>query len=133
MPTINQLCKRSRKHRVRFRLCPILKESPQRKGTCVKVRTTSPKKPNSAVRKIAKVLLKNGRSVLAAIPGQGHTLQKYSVVILRGGRVRDLPGVHYKLVRGKHDFSIKESFVRRKKRSKYALPIMERIKVYKNK
>jgi small subunit ribosomal protein S12 len=114
-------------------LCPILKESPQRKGTCVKVRTTSPKKPNSAVRKIAKVLLKNGRSVLAAIPGQGHTLQKYSVVILRGGRVRDLPGVHYKLVRGKHDFSIKESFVRRKKRSKYALPIMERIKVYKNK
>lgn len=86
---------------------------------CLKVFTTSPKKPNSAVRKICRVKLTNNSIITASIPGQGHKLQKFSIVLIRGGRSRDIPGVRYKLIRGKYDLSVGESFKRRNARSKY--------------
>jgi len=100
---------------------PRLDGCPHKKGQCVRVTIIKPKKPNSAQRKLAKVKLSSNRFVLASIPGQSHTLQEFSVVLVRGGRVRDLPGVHYKLIRGALDFQSKESFYRSQSRSKYGL------------
>jgi small subunit ribosomal protein S12 len=103
MPTINQLVKRNRKP-VKYRSkSPALKNCPQRRGVCTRVYTTTPKKPNSAIRKVAKVRLTTGIEVIAYIPGEGHNLQEHSVVLLRGGRVKDLPGVRYHIVRGALD------------------------------
>ena len=103
MPTYNQLSKFSRLVKRRRCFRPSLKQCPQKKGVCVKVRITKPKKPNSAQRKVARVRLSTGQVITAAIPGQGHNLQQYSVVLIRGGRVRDLPGVRYKIIRGVYD------------------------------
>ena len=96
---------------------------PQKKGMCIQIRNSvSPKKPNSAKRKVAKIRLRTiKRTIIAAIPGQGHNLQKYSVVLIRGGRTRDIPGVRYKLIKGKYDFSVDERIARTKSRSKYGL------------
>ena len=103
MPTISQLIKKPRvKPKYRNKV-PALERSPQKKGVCVKVYTTTPKKPNSALRKVARVRLSNGFEVTAYIPGEGHTLQEHSVVLIRGGRVKDLPGVRYHIVRGALD------------------------------
>ena len=103
MPTINQLIKRSRiKPKARSKV-PALERSPQKRGVCTKVYTTTPKKPNSALRKVARVKLTNGQEVSAYIPGEGHNLQEHSVVLIRGGRVKDLPGVRYHILRGTLD------------------------------
>jgi small subunit ribosomal protein S12 len=105
MPTINQLCKNLvRKKKSYKEKTPALLQNPQRKGICIKVYTRTPKKPNSALRKVTKVKLSNGKKVEAYIPGEGHNLQQYSVVLIRGGRVPDLPGVKYHVIRGKFDF-----------------------------
>ena len=103
MPTINQLVRKGRKRERQKSEAPALKGSPQKRGVCTVVRTTTPKKPNSALRKIARVRLTNGIEVTAYIPGIGHNLQEHSVVLLRGGRVKDLPGVRYHIVRGALD------------------------------
>ena len=103
MPTINQLLRKRRRRPSSRDKDPALEKSPQKRGVCVKVYTTTPKKPNSALRKVARVKLTNGQEVSAYIPGEGHNLQQYSVVMLRGGRTPDLPGFKYKLVRGKLD------------------------------
>lgn len=118
MPTINQLCTGfSRKKKSYKNKTPALNKNPQVKGVCVKVFVRTPKKPNSALRKVVKLKLSKGRRVEAYIPGEGHNLQEYSVVLMRGGRVPDLPGVKYKLIRGKYDFqSVKN---RKKSRSIY--------------
>ena len=103
MPTINQLVKFGRKQ-VRYKSkSPALKNCPQRRGVCLSVKTQTPKKPNSALRKVARVRLTNGEEVTAYIPGEGHNLQEHSVVLVRGGRVKDLPGVRYHIVRGTLD------------------------------
>ena len=103
MPTINQLLKKKRvKQKTRDKV-PALERSPQKRGVCVKVYTTTPKKPNSALRKVARVKLTNGQEVSAYIPGEGHNLQEHSVVLIRGGRVKDLPGVRYHILRGTLD------------------------------
>lgn len=123
MVTFNQLvrsCVRSQK-RVKSK-SPRLQRSPHKKAVCIKVYTTKPKKPNSAIRKIAKVRLTTGEKTLIYLPGQGHSLQQHSVVLIRGGRVPDLPGILYHAVRGKYDFAYKESFDRRTNRSKYGIP-----------
>ena len=100
MPTINQLVRKPRvSPRVKSKV-PALKNSPQKRGVCTRVYTTTPKKPNSALRKVAKVRLTNGYEVVSYIPGEGHNLQEHSVVLLRGGRVKDLPGVRYHIIRG---------------------------------
>ena len=105
MPTINQLIKRSRiKPKLRSKV-PALERSPQKRGVCTKVYTTTPKKPNSALRKVARVRLTNGMEVTAYIPGEGHNLQEHSIVLIEGGRVKDLPGVRYHIVRGTLDTS----------------------------
>lgn len=105
MPTINQLCLKSSRKKKFFKIkTPALEKNPQCKGVCVKVFVRTPKKPNSALRKVAKLKLSNGRRVEAYIPGEGHNLREYSVVLMRGGRVPDLPGVKYHLIRGKFDF-----------------------------
>ena len=103
MPTINQLIKKGRKSNVKKSNSPALQSCPQRRGVCVRVFTATPKKPNSALRKVARVRLTNGIEVAAYIPGIGHNLQEHSVVIIRGGRVKDLPGVRYHIVRGAKD------------------------------
>jgi len=103
MPTIQQLVRKGRKRQIKKKKCPDLDASPQKRGVCLRVYTTTPKKPNSALRKVARVRLTNGREVTAYIPGIGHTLQEHSVVLVRGGRVKDLPGVRYHLVRGTLD------------------------------
>ncbi len=100
MPTINQLIKQGRKKVTKKSKSPALENNPQKRGVCVRVSTMTPKKPNSALRKIARVRLSNGTEVTAYIPGEGHNLQEHSVVLVRGGRVRDLPGVRYKVIRG---------------------------------
>jgi small subunit ribosomal protein S12 len=100
MPTINQLIKRERVVQKASTKSPALKSCPQRRGVCTRVYTTTPKKPNSALRKVAKVRLSNGFEVISYIPGIGHNLQEHSVVLIRGGRVKDLPGVRYHIVRG---------------------------------
>ena len=102
-PTINQLIKRGRKKFKQNTKSPALRSCPFRKGVCLVVRTQTPKKPNSALRKIARVRLTNGEEVTAYIPGEGHNLQEHSIVLVRGGRVKDLPGVRYHIVRGKLD------------------------------
>tara|TARA_B110000263_G_scaffold210058_1_gene192428 strand:+ start:219 stop:590 length:372 start_codon:yes stop_codon:yes gene_type:complete len=117
MPTINQLIKRARtKPKLRSKV-PALERSPQKRGVCTKVYTTTPKKPNSALRKVARVRLSNGHEVTAYIPGEGHNLQEHSVVLLRGGRVKDLPGVRYHILRGNLD--TQGVTARRQQRSKY--------------
>ncbi|NYI05896.1 30S ribosomal protein S12 [Allostreptomyces psammosilenae] len=103
MPTIQQLVRKGRKEKVVKTNTPALKGSPQRRGTCSRVYTTTPKKPNSALRKVARVKLSSGIEVTAYIPGEGHNLQEHSIVLVRGGRVKDLPGVRYKIVRGSLD------------------------------
>jgi small subunit ribosomal protein S12 len=105
MPTINQLVKFGRKAQRRKTASPALMACPQRRGVCVRVYTTTPKKPNSALRKVARVRLSSGVEITAYIPGVGHNLQEHSIVLVRGGRVKDLPGVRYKVVRGALDTS----------------------------
>ena len=100
MPTVNQLIKRGRQSSPKRKTAPALQNCPQRRGVCTRVFTTTPKKPNSALRKVARVRLTNGMEVTAYIPGIGHNLQEHSVVLIRGGRVKDLPGVRYHVVRG---------------------------------
>lgn len=117
MPTINQLVKRGREDTAYKTSSPALQNCPQRRGVCVRVYTTTPKKPNSALRKVARVRLTNGIEVTSYIPGEGHNLQEHSVVLIRGGRVKDLPGVRYHIVRGSHDTQGVEK--RKKSRSKY--------------
>ena len=117
MPTINQLLKKSRvAPKIRNKV-PALENCPQKRGVCVKVYTTTPKKPNSALRKVARVRLSNGHEVIAYIPGEGHNLQEHSVVLLRGGRVKDLPGVRYHILRGNLD--TQGVSTRKQQRSKY--------------
>ena len=103
MPTINQLIKKPRKTPAYGNKVKDLNQCPQKRGVCVQVKTMTPKKPNSALRKIARVRLSNGKEVTAYIPGEGHNLQEHSIVLVRGGRVRDLPGVRYHIVRGALD------------------------------
>ena len=103
MPTINQLVKRGREKQSGRGKAPALDRSPQKRGVCTRVYTTTPKKPNSALRKVARVRLTSGVEVTAYIPGEGHNLQEHSIVLVRGGRVRDLPGVRYKIIRGTLD------------------------------
>ena len=103
MPTINQLVRKGRKQMTNKSKSPALKRCPQRRGVCLLVKTQTPKKPNSALRKVARVRLTTGYEVTAYIPGEGHNLQEHSVVLVRGGRVKDLPGVRYHIVRGKLD------------------------------
>ena len=105
MPTVNQLVRKGRKAQVKRNKVPALEACPQKRGVCTRVYTTTPKKPNSALRKVARVRLTNGFEVTSYIPGEGHNLQEHSVVIIRGGRVKDLPGVRYHIVRGSHDTS----------------------------
>jgi small subunit ribosomal protein S12 len=117
MPTINQLVREGR-NRVRNKTkAPALSSCPQKRGVCVRVYTTTPKKPNSALRKVARVRLTNGYEVTSYIPGEGHNLQEHSVVLIRGGRVKDLPGVRYHIVRGSLDTTGVEK--RKQSRSKY--------------
>ena len=103
MPTISQLIRKGRKKIISRNKVPALKRSPQKKGVCTRVYTTTPKKPNSALRKVARVKLTNGFEVTSYIPGEGHNLQEHSVVMIRGGRVKDLPGVRYHILRGNAD------------------------------
>ncbi|MEZ6087177.1 MAG: 30S ribosomal protein S12 [Pirellulaceae bacterium] len=103
MPTINQLVRKRRKRLKKVSKAPVLEKCPQRQGVCLQVRTMTPKKPNSALRKITRVRLSNGKEVTVYIPGEGHNLQEHSIVLVRGGRVRDLPGVRYQVVRGARD------------------------------
>ncbi len=103
MPTINQLIRKGRKSKVSKTTAPALQNCPQKRGVCTRVYTTTPKKPNSALRKVARVRLTNGLEVTAYIPGEGHNLQEHSIVLIRGGRVKDLPGVRYHVIRGTLD------------------------------
>jgi len=117
MPTINQLVRKSRKQARRKTSAPALQNCPQKRGVCVRVYTSTPKKPNSALRKIARVRLTNGMEVTSYIPGEGHNLQEHSLVLIRGGRVKDLPGVRYHIIRGTLDATGVAS--RKRGRSKY--------------
>jgi small subunit ribosomal protein S12 len=117
MPTINQLVRKPRKRQTQKSAVPALQACPQKRGVCTRVYTTTPKKPNSALRKVAKVRLTNGYEVITYIGGEGHNLQEHSVVLIRGGRVKDLPGVRYHTVRGSLDTSGVAN--RRQARSKY--------------
>ena len=119
MPTIQQLVRKGRQDKVSKNKTPALKGSPQRRGVCTRVYTTTPKKPNSALRKVARVRLSSGRETTAYIPGEGHNLQEHSIVLVRGGRVRDLPGVRYHIVRGTLDCAGVED--RKTSRSKYGV------------
>nr|YP_009502219.1 ribosomal protein S12 [Porolithon onkodes]ASB29821.1 ribosomal protein S12 [Porolithon onkodes] len=116
MPTIKQLLKNSRNKTKRSRKS-VLNRCPQKKGVCVKVYTTSPKKPNSAERKVAKIRLTNNKFIIGYVPGERHNLQEHSIVLIRGGRVKDLPGVHYQFIRGVYDLQPVQN--RCKARSKY--------------
>ena len=117
MPTINQLINKPRKPQVARNKVPAMEQCPQKRGVCTRVYTTTPKKPNSALRKVARVRLTNGFEVTSYIPGEGHNLQEHSVVLIRGGRVKDLPGVRYHMVRGSLDTAgVKD---RKQSRSKY--------------
>lgn len=117
MPTISQLIRMGRDQKKKRRKSPALKKCPQKRGVCLQVKTMTPKKPNSALRKIARVRLTNGIEVTAYIPGEGHNLQEHSIVLVRGGRVKDLPGVRYHIVRGTLDAAGVNQ--RKKSRSKY--------------
>ncbi|MCH2125881.1 MAG: 30S ribosomal protein S12 [Pirellulaceae bacterium] len=103
MPTINQLVRKRRQLKRKFSKAPVLEKCPQKQGVCLQVRTMTPKKPNSALRKITRVRLSNGKEVTVYIPGEGHNLQEHSIVLVRGGRIRDLPGVRYQVIRGALD------------------------------
>ena len=117
MPTISQLVRKGREKVLSKTKSPALQDSPQKRGVCVRVFTQTPKKPNSALRKVARVRLTNGIEVTTYIPGVGHNLQEHSLVLIRGGRVKDLPGVRYHIIRGTHDTQgVKD---RRQRRSKY--------------
>ncbi len=117
MPTVNQLIRKGRKDKPRANKAPALEACPQRRGVCTRVYTTTPKKPNSALRKVARIRLTNGFEVTAYIPGEGHNLQEHSVAMIRGGRVKDLPGVRYHVIRGTLDTQgVKD---RRQRRSHY--------------
>ena len=117
MPTINQLLRKSRTRPLARNKVPALQKQPLKRGVCVKVYTTTPKKPNSALRKVARVRLSNGFEVTAYIPGEGHSLQEHSIVLIRGGRAKDLPGVRYRVIRGALDCTgVKD---RQQSRSKY--------------
>ncbi len=117
MPTINQLVRKERKKVIKKSKSPALVRCPQRRGVCTRVYTTTPKKPNSALRKVAKVRLTSGYEVISYIPGEGHNLQEHSIVLVRGGRVKDLPGVKYHIIRGALDTAGVAN--RKKSRSKY--------------
>ena len=117
MPTMNQLVRKGRKSSKRGSKSPFLDANPQKKGVCLIVRTMTPKKPHSGLRKIARVRLSNGKEVTAFIPGEGHNLQEHSIVLVRGGGMRDMPGVRYRVVRGVYDAMPVEG--RRRRRSKY--------------
>jgi small subunit ribosomal protein S12 len=117
MATINQLVRKPRKSKVTKSDVPALQRSPQKRGVCTRVYTTTPKKPNSALRKVARVRLSNGHEVTCYIPGEGHNLQEHSVVLIRGGRVKDLPGVRYHILRGNLD--TQGVTARKQQRSKY--------------
>ena len=117
MPTLNQMVRSGRKRKVKKTKSAALRRSPQKRGVCLLVRTDTPKKPNSALRKVARVRLSNGVEVTAIIPGEGHNLQEHSIVLVRGGRVRDMPGVKYHIVRGTLDCGGVDG--RRKARSRY--------------
>ena len=117
MPTINQLIRRPRQRQVARNKVPAMEGCPQKRGVCTRVYTTTPKKPNSALRKVARVRLTNGFEVTSYIPGEGHNLQEHSVVMIRGGRVKDLPGVRYHIIRGTLDTQGVND--RRQRRSKY--------------
>ena len=119
MPTIQQLVRKGRTPKVSKTKAPALKANPQQRGVCTRVYTTTPKKPNSAMRKVAKVRLTNGFEIIAYIPDEGHNLQEHSIVLVRGGRVKDLPGVRYHIVRGTLDAAGVEK--RRVSRSKYGV------------
>lgn len=119
MPTINQLVRKGRKILKKKTSAPALQASPQKRGVCTRVYTSTPKKPNSAIRKVARVRLTNGYEVTAYIPGEGHNLQEHSIVLIRGGRVKDLPGVRYHVIRGALDTSGVDG--RTKGRSKYGV------------
>ncbi len=117
MPTINQLIRKGRKPTRKRSNSPVLESCPQKRGVCVQVKTQTPKKPNSALRKVARVRLSNGKEITAYIPGEGHNLQEHSIVLVRGGRVRDLPGVRYHILRGTLDtVGVSD---RRQRRAKY--------------
>jgi small subunit ribosomal protein S12 len=117
MPTINQLIRKGRKAQLKKNTVPALKSCPQKRGVCIRVYTATPKKPNSALRKVARVRLTNSMEVTSYIPGEGHNLQEHSVVLIRGGRVKDLPGVRYHIIRGTLDSIGVQK--RRQGRSKY--------------
>ncbi len=117
MPTVNQLVRKGRRNKTRKSKSPVLQNCPQKRGVCLIVKTMTPKKPNSALRKVARIRLSNGREASAYIPGEGHNLQEHSIVLVRGGRVRDLPGVRYHIVRGSLDTLGVEG--RKQGRSKY--------------
>ncbi|MEX0346993.1 MAG: 30S ribosomal protein S12 [Rhizobiaceae bacterium] len=117
MPTVNQLIRKPRTVPVKRNKVPAMQQNPQKRGVCTRVYTTTPKKPNSALRKVAKIRLTNGFEVIGYIPGEGHNLQEHSVVMIRGGRVKDLPGVRYHIIRGVLDTQgVKD---RKQRRSKY--------------
>ena len=119
MPTVNQLVRKARQPKTSRNKVPALEECPQKRGVCTRVYTTTPKKPNSALRKVARVRLTNGFEVTSYIPGEGHNLQEHSVVLIRGGRVKDLPGVRYHIIRGKLDTQGVQD--RKQGRSKYGV------------
>ena len=119
MPTINQLVRFGRRKAKNRSKSPVLESCPQKRGVCLVVKTTTPKKPNSALRKIARVRLSNSREITAYIPGEGHNLQEHSIVLIRGGRVRDLPGVRYHIIRGTMDSAGVDG--RKQQRSKYGV------------
>jgi small subunit ribosomal protein S12 len=124
MTTYNQISKTPRKNKIKLNKTPALEKCPQKKGICIKLVVRAPKKPNSALRKLAKLRLSNGKKIYAYIPGEGHNLQQYSTVLIRGGRVKDLPGVKYHLIRGKLDLlGIKN---RKTSRSKYGTKNLRR-------
>ena len=119
MPTLNQLVRKGRQKILKKTKAPALRNCPQKRGVCTRVYTTTPKKPNSALRKVARVRLSNGFEVTAYIPGEGHNLQEHSIVSIRGGRVKDLPGVRYHIIRGTFDTSGVDD--RKRSRSKYGV------------
>jgi len=121
LPTINQLIRKGRVRASKKQKAPALRGNPQKRGVCTRVYTTTPKKPNSALRKVARVRLTNGMEVTAYIPGEGHNLQEHSIVLIRGGRVKDLPGVRYKIIRAALDAA--GVVDRKKSRSKYGVKV----------
>lgn len=125
MPTINQLCKNKRLKKKKRIKTPALERCPQKKGICLKLVIRTPKKPNSALRKLAKLKLTNNKVIMAYIPGEGHNIQSYSTVLIRGGRVKDLPGIKYRMIRGKLDLAGLKN--RKTSRSKYGTKNLKRI------